>query len=118
MDLFAQYFKFIVISLFLVILSYILWIPAAPNPLSPYSEPKIVSSIQDAWQHESNNIIIASSFSQNSSTISSPSSLFQEVRGNDTVTVLAGPTLIDGTGDPPKQNAVIIIRGKDRKSVV
>src|ERR687895_2703245 len=110
MDMFAQYFKLTVISLFLVILSYILWIPAS-NLLSSYPEPKIVSSILDAWQRESNNIIIASSFSQNSSTISSPSSLFQEVRGNDTVTVLEGPTLIDGTGDPPKQNAVIIIRG-------
>src|ERR671916_121163 len=108
--MFAQYFKLTVISLFLVILSYILWIPAS-NLLSSYPEPKIVSSILDAWQRESNNIIIASSFSQNSSTISSPSSLFQEVRGNDTVTVLEGPTLIDGTGDPPKQNAVIIIRG-------
>src|SRR5918992_3144567 len=110
MDMFAQYFKLTVISLFLVILSYILWIPAS-NLLSSYPEPKIVSSMLDAWQRESNNIIIASSFSQNSSTISSPSSLFQEVRGNDTVTVLEGPTLIDGTGDPPKQNAVIIIRG-------
>jgi imidazolonepropionase-like amidohydrolase len=116
MNMFAQYFKLTVISLFLIILSYTLWIPAS-NPLSSYPEPKIVSSIQYSWQHESNNIIIASSFSQNSSTISSPSSLFQEVRGNDTVTVLAGPTLIDGTGDPPKQNAVIIIRGNKIVSV-
>jgi imidazolonepropionase-like amidohydrolase len=32
---------------------------------------------------------------------------------NDTVTVLVGPTLIDGTGEPPKQNAVIIISGNE-----
>ncbi|HEY6757000.1 MAG TPA: amidohydrolase family protein [Nitrososphaera sp.] len=30
---------------------------------------------------------------------------------NDTVSVLVGPTLIDGTGDQPKPNAVIIING-------
>jgi imidazolonepropionase-like amidohydrolase len=30
---------------------------------------------------------------------------------NDTISVLAGPTLIDGTGDPTKPNSVIIIKG-------
>jgi imidazolonepropionase-like amidohydrolase len=30
---------------------------------------------------------------------------------NDTISVLVGATLIDGTGDPPKPNAVIIING-------
>ncbi|MDQ3808259.1 MAG: amidohydrolase family protein [Thermoproteota archaeon] len=30
---------------------------------------------------------------------------------NDTISVLAGPTLIDGTGNAPKPNAVIIING-------
>lgn len=30
---------------------------------------------------------------------------------NDTILVLVGPTLIDGTGDPPKPNAVIIVNG-------
>lgn len=33
--------------------------------------------------------------------------------GNDTVTVLVGPTLIDGTGEPPKRNAVIIVSGNE-----
>jgi imidazolonepropionase-like amidohydrolase len=33
------------------------------------------------------------------------------MNNNDTISVLLGPTLIDGTGDPPKQNAVIIING-------
>lgn len=32
---------------------------------------------------------------------------------NDTVTVLVGPTLIDGTGEPPKGNAVIIVSGNE-----
>jgi imidazolonepropionase-like amidohydrolase len=32
---------------------------------------------------------------------------------NDTVTVLVGPTLIDGTGKPPKRNAVIIVSGNE-----
>jgi imidazolonepropionase-like amidohydrolase len=33
------------------------------------------------------------------------------MNNNDTISVLVGPTLIDGTGDPPKPNAVIIING-------
>jgi imidazolonepropionase-like amidohydrolase len=32
---------------------------------------------------------------------------------SDTVTVLVGPTLIDGTGEPPKRNAVIIVSGNE-----
>jgi imidazolonepropionase-like amidohydrolase len=109
--MFAQFFKLTAISLFLVILAYISWIPTS-NPLSAYPEPKMVSSIQEPPRQESSNDITSSSLPQNSSTFSSSSSsLFQELMGNDTVTVLVGPTLIDGTGDPPKQNAVIIIKG-------
>jgi imidazolonepropionase-like amidohydrolase len=37
---------------------------------------------------------------------------------NDTISVLAGPTLIDGTGDPPKPNAVIIINGNKIVAVI
>jgi imidazolonepropionase-like amidohydrolase len=37
---------------------------------------------------------------------------------NDTISVLAGPTLIDGTGDPPKSNAVIIINGNKIVAVI
>ena len=109
MNMFVRYFKLTVISLLLVILAYILWIPAS-KPLPLYSEPRIVSSIQEPSRHESSNKIISSSLSQNSSTLSSSSSLSQEIMYNDTVvTVLVGPTLIDGTGEPPKQDAVIII---------
>jgi imidazolonepropionase-like amidohydrolase len=111
--MFVRYFKLTVISLLLVILTYILWIPAS-KPLSLYPEPRILSSIQEPSRHEfSNNNIISTSLSQNSSTLSSSSSLSQELMCNDTVTVLVGPTLIDGTGEPPKQDAVIIISGNE-----
>ena len=73
-----------------------------------------MSSIQEPSRHESsNNNIISSSLSQNSSTLSSSTSLSQKIICNDTVTVLVGPTLIDGTGEPPIQNAVIIISGNE-----
>jgi imidazolonepropionase-like amidohydrolase len=110
--MFVRYFKLTVISLLLVILAYVLWTPAS-NPLSLYPEPRIVSSIQEPLRHESSNNIISSSLSQNSSTLASSSSLSQDIMCNDTVTVLVGPTLIDGTGEPPKQNAVIIISGNE-----
>ena len=113
MNMFVRYFKLTVISLFLVILAYILWIPAS-NPLSSYPEPRIVSSIQEPSQQESSNNITSCSLSQNSSIFSSSSSsLSQEIMCNDTVTVLVGPTLIDGTGEPPKRNAVIIVSGNE-----
>ena len=113
MNMFVRYFKLTVISLFLVILVYILWIPAS-NPLSSYPEPRIVSSIQEPSRQESSNNITSCSLSQNSSIYSSSSSsLSQEIMCNDTVTVLVGPTLIDGTGEPPKRNAVIIVSGNE-----
>lgn len=117
--MFAPYFKLTVMPLFLVIiillLCYILWIPIS-NPLYSYTEPKkIVSSIQGTSQHQPNNIIALPFLSHDSSRVSSSSSLFQEIDGNETVTVLVGPTLIDGTGNLPKQNVVIII--KDNKIV-
>ena len=113
MNMFVRYFKLTVISLFLVILVYILWIPAS-NPLSSYPEPRIVSSIQEPSRQESSNNITSCSLSQNSSIYSSSSSsLSQEIMCNDTVTVLVGPTLIDGTGEPPKGNAVIIVSGNE-----
>ncbi|MDQ3848105.1 MAG: amidohydrolase family protein, partial [Thermoproteota archaeon] len=41
-----------------------------------------------------------------------------DTMNNDTISVLAGPTLIDGTGDPPKSNAVIIINGNKIVAVI
>ncbi|MDQ4067486.1 MAG: amidohydrolase family protein [Thermoproteota archaeon] len=35
------------------------------------------------------------------------------MNNNDTISVLAGPTLIDGTGDQPIPNAVVIINGSE-----
>jgi imidazolonepropionase-like amidohydrolase len=58
--------------------------------------------------YESSSMITSASLSQNKSSLS-PLSL--DTMNNDTVSVLVGPTLIDGTGDPPKPNAVIIING-------
>jgi imidazolonepropionase-like amidohydrolase len=117
--MFAPYFKLAVMPLFLVILllllCYILWIPIS-NPLYSYTEPKkIVSSIQGTSQYQPNNITALPFLSHDNSRVSSPSSLFQEIGSNETVTALVGPTLIDGTGNLPKQNVVIII--KDNKIV-
>lgn len=104
----VQNFKLIVVSLFLLILSYIFWMSASDSP-SSHPESKIASSIQEPLQRESNNI--SASFSQNNLRFSS--SFSQETRDNATVLVLVGSTLIDGTGDPAKKNAVIIIRGNE-----
>src|ERR687894_532552 len=104
----VQNFKLIVVSLFLLTLSCIFWMSASNSP-SSHPESKIASSIQEPLQRESNNI--SASFSRNNVRFSS--SFSQETRDNTTVLVLVGSTLIDGTGDPAKQNAVIIIRGNE-----
>jgi imidazolonepropionase-like amidohydrolase len=108
----VQNFKLIAVSLFLLILSYIFWMSASNSP-SSYPESKIAFSIQEPLQRESNNV--SSPFSQNN--LRFLSSFSQETRDNATVLVLVGSTLIDGTGDPPKQNAVIIIRGNEIAAV-
>ncbi len=115
--MFALDFKLKAISLFSVIILFciILWIPVSNLVSSSYSELQIVSSSTQIFsQNKPNSIIISSSLSLNSSIpsqSSSSSSLSQEMRFNDTVTILVGPTLIDGNGDPPKHNAVVIIKG-------
>jgi imidazolonepropionase-like amidohydrolase len=102
--MFPRYFKFIVISLFSVVIVYALWMLLS-NPISQYPDSKIASSLQEPSQYESQGRM-ASHFIQYGS-----SSLSLDTMNNNTITVLAGPTLIDGTGDPPKPNAVIIING-------
>jgi imidazolonepropionase-like amidohydrolase len=104
MKIFPRYFKFIVISLFSVVIVYALWMLLS-NPISQYPDSKIASSLQEPSQYESQGRM-ASHFIQYGS-----SSLSLDTMNNNTITVLAGPTLIDGTGDPPKPNAVIIING-------
>ena len=86
------------------------------NPMSQYPNSKIASSLQEHSRYESHSNIASPSNSQNDS--SSPSSLSLDTMNNDTISVLAGPTLIDGTGDPPKPNAVIIINGNKIVAVI
>src|SRR5215210_5505221 len=102
MKIFPRYFKFAVIPLFLVV--YTLWVLAS-NSISQFLDSTIAFLLQRHSYNESNSIIISSSTSQNKS------SLPLHTINNDTILVLVGPTLIDGTGDPPKPNAVIIING-------
>src|SRR5215210_5661604 len=100
MKIFPRYFKFTVIPLFLVV--YTLWVLVS-NSISQFLDSTIAFLLQRHSYNESNSIIISSSTSQNKS------SLPLHTINNDTILVLVGPTLIDGTGDPPKSNAVIII---------
>ncbi|HEX2230694.1 MAG TPA: hypothetical protein VHG34_00745, partial [Nitrososphaeraceae archaeon] len=106
--MFHRYFKFIVISLFSVVIVYALWMLLS-NPISQYPDSKIASSLQEPSHYESQGRITSHFISQYDS--SSLSSLSLDTMNNNTITVLAGPTLIDGNGDPPKLNAVIIING-------
>lgn len=106
--MFPRYFKFIVISLFSVVIVYALWMLLS-NPISQYPDSKIASSLQELSYNESQGRIASHFISQYSSSLLSSLSL--DTMNNNTITVLAGPTLIDGTGDPPKPNAVIIING-------
>jgi imidazolonepropionase-like amidohydrolase len=107
MKLFPRYFKFIVIPLFLVVVVYTLWMLPS-NPISQYLGSTVTFLLQEPSYYESNNIIISPSISQNYSSLSS---LSLDTINNDTLLVLVGATLIDGTGDPPKPNAVMIING-------
>src|SRR5215213_5980903 len=102
MKIFPRYFKFTVIPLFLVV--YTLWVLVS-NSISQFLDSTIAFLLQRPSYNESNSIIISSSTSQNKSSLS------LHTINNDTISVLVGPTLIDGTGDPPKPNAVIIING-------
>ncbi len=102
MKIFPRCFKFTVIPLFLVV--YTLWVLVS-NSISQFLDSTIAFLLQRPSYNESNNIIISSSTSQNKSSLS------LHTINNDTILVLVGPTLIDGTGDPPKPNAVIIING-------
>src|ERR671913_2140731 len=107
MKMYSRYFKFTVIPLILIVVVYTVWLLLS-NPISQSLDSTIVSSLQQPSYYESNTIIASPSISQNNSSLSS---LSVDTMNNDTISVLVGPTLIDGTGDPPKPNAVIIING-------
>jgi imidazolonepropionase-like amidohydrolase len=108
--MFPRYFKFIVISLFSVVIVYALWMLLS-NPISQYPDSKIASSLQELSHYESQGRIASHFISQYGSSSLLSSLSLDTMNNNNTITVLAGPTLIDGTGDPPKPNAVIIING-------
>jgi imidazolonepropionase-like amidohydrolase len=101
MKIFPRYFKFTILSLFLVV--FTLWVLFS-NPISYFLDSTIAFIIQRPSYNEFNSIIISSSTSQNKSLMS-----LNTIKNNDTILALVGPTLIDGTGEPPKPHAVIII---------
>jgi imidazolonepropionase-like amidohydrolase len=111
MKMFPRYFKLTVIPLFLAVVFFFFTLSMLPSiPISQYLDSKIASSLQEPSHHESQSNIVSPSISQsNSSSLSSLS--LDTMNNNDTLLVLVGPTLIDGTGDPPKPNAAIIING-------
>ena len=109
MKIFPRYFKFIVIQLFLVVVVVFYTLSMLlSNPISQYLDSTVAFLLQEPSYYESNTTIIAPSISENKSSLSS---LSLDTMNNDTISVLVGATLIDGTGDPPKPNAVIIING-------
>jgi imidazolonepropionase-like amidohydrolase len=109
MTRFPRFFKLTVMPLFLVVVFFCYILEVLPSiPISQYLGSKIASSLQEPSHYEPQSNIVSTSISPNNSSLSS---LLLDSINNDTISVLAGPTLIDGTGDPPKPNAVIIING-------
>jgi imidazolonepropionase-like amidohydrolase len=101
MKTFLRYFRFKIEPLFLVVCTLLMLLP---NSVSQFLDSTIALSLQQPSYYASDSIIV-------SSMPNSTSSSSLNTTNNDTILVLAGPTLIDGTGDPPKPNAVIIING-------
>src|SRR5919106_6158861 len=111
MKMFPRYFKFTVIPLFSVVIVYALGMLLS-NSLSQYPDSKIVPSLQEPSHYKPQSKIVSPFNSQNGSSLSSLSLDIMN-NNNDTISVLAGPTLIDGTGDQPIPNAVVIINGSE-----
>src|SRR5919106_3555525 len=110
MKMFPRYFKFTVIPLFSVVIVYALGMLLS-NSLSQYPDSKIAYSLQEPSHYKPQSKIVSPFNSQNGSSLSSLS--LDTMNNNDTISVLAGPTLIDGTGDQPIPNAVVIINGSE-----
>ena len=102
MKMFFRYFRFTLKPLFLVVCTLLILLP---NSIFQFLNSTIAFSLQPSSDDASDSIIFSST--PNSSTSLSSSS----TTNNDTILALVGATLIDGTGDPPKPNAVIIING-------
>ena len=114
MKMTPRYFGSIIVPLILVIIIFYIPWTSLSNLLPQYLKSKILSPSQETLQLKSNSN--SSFFSSSLSSApqkdpSSLSSLLQDRMNNDIVSVLMGPTLIDGTGDPPKSNTVIITNG-------
>jgi imidazolonepropionase-like amidohydrolase len=105
--LFPQFFKLIVISLVFFIVVSSLWILISKP--TPHHNSKISFLPREPSYYKSASSIMTSTSISRIKTSFSSSPL--DTMKNDTISVLAGPTLIDGTGNPPKPNAVIIING-------
>ncbi|MDQ3835318.1 MAG: hypothetical protein M3270_00070, partial [Thermoproteota archaeon] len=108
MKMIPGYFRSVVIPLILVIIIFYTPWTSFSNPLPQYIKSKILSPSQETFQHKSNSNSSFFSSSPPQKDPSSLTSLSQQRMNNDIVSVLMGPTLIDGTGDPPKSNTVII----------
>jgi imidazolonepropionase-like amidohydrolase len=99
MKIFLRYFRFTVERLFLVIICISLILSS--NPVSQFLNPTIGFSSPQSSYYASSGIIFSCT---SNSALSSLNTI-------NNYTILVGPTLIDGTGDPPKSNSVIIING-------
>src|SRR5919198_3661097 len=100
MKIFLRYFRFTLEPLFLVVCTLLILLP---NSIFQFLNSTI-ALLQQSSDYASDSIIFSST--PNSTSLSSSSTT-----NNDTILALVGPTLIDGTGDPPKPNAVIFING-------
>src|SRR5919198_2091854 len=100
MKIFLRYFRFTLEPLFLVVCTLLILLP---NSIFQFLNSTI-ALLQQSSDYASDSIIFSST--PNSTSLSSSSTT-----NNDTILALVGPTLIDGTGNPPKPNAVIIISG-------
>ena len=110
MKMLPQYFKLTAMLLFLIGAFFFYILLMLPSLLIfQYADSKIASSLQEPSHHESQSNIVSTSISPNNSSLSSLP--LDTMNNNDTISVLVGSTLIDGTGDPPKPNAVIILNG-------
>src|SRR5919201_1408391 len=88
---FLRYFGFTIELLFLLVCTLLILLP---NSISQFLDSTIAFSLQQSSDYASNSIIFSST--PNSTSLSSPSTT-----NNDTILALEGPTLIDGTGNPP-----------------
>ena len=74
------------------------------NPISQFLDSAIGFSLQQSSHFAPGSIFLSSRTDS-----ASPPSL--NMTNTDTILILVGATLIDGTGDPPKPNSVIILNG-------